>query len=338
MLAKDEVRRTKCEGRRTKDEVQSSNRKVRSTKCRVSSQRRERRDELRKQRSSPASPSRLVARLSSFVLRPSYFVLCALRFVLALCFSRWIAVVVAMTVVLVMRSGPVLGLDDSQAVQAAHDRLSRAPWYDADTGRVRPTRVPPRAPPPKIRNWEWKPSTTPGGSSRFAEVVAVLVWIGLVIALTVLVALFIHAFRQRTRRQPGAIGLNARQGGVARDVDRVEKLPIAVRRPQSDLLGEARRYYEAGNYVEAIIYLFSYQLVHLDRHDVVRLAKGKTNRQYLREMKSHDRIVGVVSDTMLVFEDVFFGSHDLDRSRFEVCWRQLDQFHQDVQNVAATGR
>lgn len=248
------------------------------------------------------------------------------------------AVVTAMTLVHALLSRPVLGLDDQQAVQAAHDRLSRAPWYDAETDRVRPTRLPPRDPPPKIRNWEWKPSTTRGGSSRFAEVVAVLVWIGLGLSLIVLVALFIRAFRQRASRRPGAIGLAARPGGVASEVDRVEKLPFAVRRPQSDLLGEARRHYEAGNYVEAIIYLFSYQLVHLDRHDLVRLAKGKTNRQYLREMKPHDGIVRIVSDTMLVFEDVFFGSRDLDRSRFEVCWSQLDQFHQDVQNVAATGR
>ena len=33
-----------------------------------------------------------------------------------------------------------------------------------------------------------------------------------------------------------------------------------------------------------MIYLFSHQLVQLDRHQIIRLAKGKTNRQYLREV------------------------------------------------------
>ena len=117
--------------------------------------------------------------------------------------------------------------------------------------------------------------------------------------------------------------------------DRVEKLPFRVQRPRADLLGEARRSYQAGDYAEAIVYLFSYQLVYLDKHDLVHLARGKTNRQYLREMGRGPGIVPVVEQTMLAFEDVFFGGHGLDRSRFELCWNGLEQFQRDVQQAAA---
>ena len=55
-----------------------------------------------------------------------------------------------------------------------------------------------------------------------------------------------------------------------------------------DLLAEARRHYQAGNYGAAIVYLFSFQLVQLDRRQIIQLAKGKTNRQYLREVGPRD--------------------------------------------------
>jgi hypothetical protein len=161
-----------------------------------------------------------------------------------------------------------------------------------------------------------------------------LVWIGLGLLLVLLVVLIVRAFQQRARLSSGATPFGRGAESAASDADRVEKLPFPVQRSRSDLLGEARRHYEAGRYVEAIIYLFSYQLVHLDKHDLVRLAKGKTNRQYLGELRSHRGIARMVSDTMVAFEDVFFGRHDLDRGRFERCWNQMDRFHHDVQQVA----
>ena len=50
---------------------------------------------------------------------------------------------------------------------------------------------------------------------------------------------------------------------------------------KAGLLEEARRSYEEGDYNTAIVYLYSYQLVKLDQNQWIRLAKGKTNRQYL---------------------------------------------------------
>lgn len=107
----------------------------------------------------------------------------------------------------------------------------------------------------------------------------------------------------------------------------MENLPFPVKRPQADLLGETRWHYEQGNFGEAIIYLFSYELVQLDTHHLIRLAKGKTNRQYLRELKADSSLRAILRQTMLTFEDVFFGHYELSRERFEACWRRLDEFH-----------
>jgi hypothetical protein len=92
-------------------------------------------------------------------------------------------------------------------------------------------------------------------------------------------------------------------------------------------LAEVRRLYEAGNYDQAVIYFFSFQLVQLDHHQFIRLEKGKTNRQYLRELHAHRSLRGLVEQVMLLFEDVFFGGRQLSRNQFDVCWQRLDEFH-----------
>jgi Domain of unknown function (DUF4129) len=118
-----------------------------------------------------------------------------------------------------------------------------------------------------------------------------------------------------------------------RDVDRVEALPFAVRRAAGDFLGEARRLYEAGQYSEAIIYLFSFQLVELDKHHLIRLAKGKTNRQYLREVRQRPLVRAILETTMIAFEDAFFGRKTISRERFESCWQRLDEFQRELDHL-----
>jgi hypothetical protein len=121
--------------------------------------------------------------------------------------------------------------------------------------------------------------------------------------------------------------------GTDDDVDRVDALPFKVRRPRGDLLEEARRQYEAGNYNEAIIYFYSYLLVELDKGQLIRLTRGKTNRQYLREIRRRRSLFELLEMTMIAFEDVFFGHHLLGRERFELCFRRLDEFETQVREA-----
>jgi len=101
---------------------------------------------------------------------------------------------------------------------------------------------------------------------------------------------------------------------------RIEALPDALRPAQGDLLSAAREAYAAGDYSRAVLYLFAHQLVELDRHQAICLERGKTNRQYLRELAGQNALREIFAHSMVAFEDLFFGRQTIDRARCEACW------------------
>lgn len=214
-----------------------------------------------------------------------------------------------------------IGVQPSQAyaaespgsVEAGHEAFEqgRYNWYDAERDTVKPLTLRASAPPRK-------PAEFDGGFLRY------LAWGILAAALVALVIFIAYAVRNRTRRQ-----VDPKKAAPSHRAA-VESLPFMADRSRGDLLGEARRHYQQGNYSEAIIYLFSYQLVELDRFALIRLAKGKTNRQYLRELGKSPPLRPPLELTMTAFEDVFFGRRALDRAGFEACWSQLPLFEQLV--------
>jgi hypothetical protein len=225
--------------------------------------------------------------------------------------------------------------DRERAVEAGRDALDRSiwqyPWYDAKTDGVRPIRV---AEP--WRGWEWLADRVEAffawlgrlftfrggrlGSMTWLEWVA---WAVILALLAVLAYLLVRAWRRRREDElhPAAA---AGEPDPADERRRVEALPSAVKR--GDLLGAAQECYQAGRYGEAIVYLFSHQLVQLDKNQLIRLAKGKTNRQYVRELGRRLPIRQLLEQTMVAFEDVFFGNHAIDRGRFETVWSRVDEF------------
>ena len=120
------------------------------------------------------------------------------------------------------------------------------------------------------------------------------------------------------------------------DIKRLEQLPFDIRAKQQGLLERAQAKYESGNYGEAIVLLFSYQLLQLDKYNLIRLVKGKTNRQYLRELRPHTEIQSLLQPTMISFEDFFFGGHTLSKERFEQSWQHVNRFHQLVRPTQST--
>ena len=164
----------------------------------------------------------------------------------------------------------------------------------------------------------------------------ILWWAIIVLIVVGLVVLVVFAVRYLSSSSAARGGEGEDDAALKSEVDRIENLPFRIKRPFSDLLSAARRAYEAGNYNEAIVYLFSYQLVHLDKRRLIRLSKGKTNRQYVRELRTREEISSLIVQSMLAFEEVFFGNHSLSRPRFEDCWNRLDEFHRSVdQHTAA---
>lgn len=214
------------------------------------------------------------------------------------------------------------------------------PWYDAEKDSLRRIEVqPPRDTAEHRRsNWQADPLPSSRGPSFGTDwsglraLVEGALWAGLLAILGFLIYFLVRTYL-RSHAAPNVADSPERETKTAADL--IESLPFEVPRPQGDLLEEAKRRYEQGAYAQAIVYLFSYQLVQLDRHQAIRLARGKTNRQYLRELLSRPELGGILEQTMVAFEDVFFGHHRLDRATFERCWERLDEFHQKLTEAAA---
>lgn len=216
--------------------------------------------------------------------------------------------------------------------QAFRDSAS-FPWYDPETDDLRDLHAKARQDEDtdtRKHGWEWEPPQTNANINwqyptlwQIVQYMAMALLVVLILGLVVLLLRYFLKQEDDIGSPGAAISSEDRVG----EVDRVEQLPFVVRRPGGDLLSEARALYEQGRYGEAMVYLYSYQLVQLDRHHMIHLAKGKTNRQYLREVRQEPRLRTILHGSIVAFEDFFFGHHDLDRQRFEECWQRLDEFH-----------
>lgn len=208
-------------------------------------------------------------------------------------------------------------------------------WYDADKGAYRPPvlskplddsirrngwvgkKKVPKPPNPNKRSWSW-------ANLGFGELAGWLVFGGLgTILLIGLIAIAYHFFGG----QFPAMGRKTVKSAIKVDMTKVEDLPFEVSATNDDPLAYAQSLMLAGHYNQAVVYLYGYMLLALDQSRKIHLQKGKTNRMYLRELRSETELQSIVNTTMLAFEDVFFGRHDIDRARFELLWQQLDAFH-----------
>jgi hypothetical protein len=207
-------------------------------------------------------------------------------------------------------------------------RVGAYPWYDSSKDDLQRINVKPPKPPKPPSNWDWGDWSFEGIKVFFdslGALVRVLLYALFAALLALLVYILVKVFLKQSSKD-GADEDEEDDEDRLGDVDRIEELPIQIAAPRGDFLAEARRRYEAGDYSGAIIYLFSYQLLYLDRHQRIQLTKGKTNRQYLREVRSLPQLQSMLARTMVAFEDVFFGHHPLERDAFEACWREVDEF------------
>jgi hypothetical protein len=207
------------------------------------------------------------------------------------------------------------------------------PWYDRQKDSIQRMDV---QPPRDIasRKSKWQPSNvTWSAPGWLATVLRILGWILLGLILVLLAYALARATVGVGWGKATAESMD--DDSLHGDIDRIEALPFQLKSPQVDLMAQARRHFEAGEFAQAITYLYSYQLIQLDRHQLIRLTKGKTNRQYVRELRSRRELRDILSRSMVVFEEVFFGHHSLSRERFETCWRRMDEFHQHLVQAAA---
>lgn len=233
-------------------------------------------------------------------------------------------------------------LTDVQAVETAKESFSgrtRYPYYDRQKDDVRQLSVEePVSDEAANRKSKWtgknaKANTRTGGGGNSASFLGpALQGLGLA-ALVIFIGLIAYLIARAFLKNEVTETKVSKVVETSRDVDKVQALPFQLRKPTSDFLAEAQRLYAAGNYSEAIIYLYSHLLVQLDTHHVIRLAKGKTNRQYLREARSRPALREILERTMIAFEDVFFGHHTLSREEFEACYSRVEEFHSHLEKL-----
>ena len=222
------------------------------------------------------------------------------------------------------------------AIESGRRALShspRLPWYDAEQDRVAriPAAIP--EPPPVADDWQWRPKKKAGGNWGNWKLDWLQVVIYLLLGILLAVVLFFLIKAAVDRIAVGSAKKSIPQDDAESERDRIERLPFPIRPPTGDLLDETRRHADAGRYREAIVYLFSYMLVQLDKHQVIRLNKGKTNRQYLREVRGWPKLLGMLNHAMVMFEDSFFGNHTIGQERFHLLWNRLDEFSQSLQDT-----
>ncbi|MFN0017846.1 MAG: DUF4129 domain-containing protein [Pirellulaceae bacterium] len=227
---------------------------------------------------------------------------------------------------------------EDSAIKDARESLGGGgafPWYDREKDALRPLNL--QRVEDDSDNRKSTATATPTAPTTTAP--PNLSWLGRVLqvmGIAVLVAILVLAVVLITRAFMNSEVTETTGSKVvetSQDVDRVEHLPFQLRKPTGDFLSEARRLYEAGDYSQAILYLYSHFLVQLDRQQVIRLAKGKTNRQYLRETRSRPVLFPILEITMISFEDVFFGHHKISREQFEASWNRLSEFEAELSRV-----
>jgi hypothetical protein len=152
-----------------------------------------------------------------------------------------------------------------------------------------------------------------------------LAWTFIIFALLIVGGILIWVFLKSDRLNSNSSVASA---GSATRKQRIQQLPFLLEQGPTDLRSLAERAAQQNDFGRAITFLFSHVLVTLDEHHRIQLKKGKTNRQYLRELQTNSELAAIYRRLMLAFEDHFFGGHEISPARFEACWRELPAFEQ----------
>ena len=236
--------------------------------------------------------------------------------------------------------------DAKTSVQRAAQTLPINRWYDKQTGQFVPPEAtaaeddpirtqgnvvaspPPTAPqaPSAAWNWNW-------GLGGITQWLPAFLFAVLAIGLLILLGLLTYYSLRDYLPQ----GSSPKRPTQALDIDpaRMADLPFEPKLTSDDPLSAAERAMQAGNYDDAIAYLYSYKLLALDQSRFIHLQKGKTNRMYLLELGNRTLLRENVEAAALTFESSYFGKHCVTREQFLAIWQQVETFHRLLQAVPA---
>lgn len=228
--------------------------------------------------------------------------------------------------------------------------LQESVWYDAEKGVI-PVEVEPKVDDSLNRDSRWLPkpkkvakpkpqtTTTPNAGNgvlnsglTFANIVG---WLLLILTVGSILGLIVYLMSKAEidlGGNPSSRGSGASDGAPDEQmIQRMKHLPAELRRTDVNLRSEAERLMHEGLYDQAIILLFGHQLLTLDRAGLLRLNRGKTNRQYVRETRFVDpSIADRLSQTVSAFERSYFGRHSIGQAEFAQLWQSGEQLERSV--------
>lgn len=264
---------------------------------------------------------------------------------LAWSLSFLLSVLCVLFIELSVNSASVQGQDEG-ARKALSD--SNLPWYNADTDQIQPIEIQGRKGatedhsnlPRKIKKAKAANNATAGGGAGTGQGVggggaSALIWAAIGVLIMALVGVLLWAFFRLESDESDQNAVIKRRRATA---DQIEALPFDVKMEGGDFRSLADSAYQQGDLRLAITYLFSHVLLSLDERELVRLRKGKTNRQYLAEIRAQQGAQRSLSDyytkVMVTFEDTFFGDRAIENAEFEACRSGLDGFINNIDQAS----
>jgi hypothetical protein len=186
------------------------------------------------------------------------------------------------------------------------------PWYDAQADSLR---MP--APPKQADAGKWR------------ETLALLV--NAVITALIICAIIVMGWvLYRKRPSDRSSGDNEDEAPDEALADSAMALPPELAAHAGNFLAAAERAAAAGDYRLAICCLFHHLLTVLGEAGLIRLARGRTNRQYLRQLAEHPSRPPL-TDAMRLFEGVYFGGHAADSAM----WEKMRSSQQFIERLIA---
>ncbi len=160
-----------------------------------------------------------------------------------------------------------------------------------------------------------------GGAFSIGQMLGTAVLFGL---LVLVVAVLFRLWRRADSPGSTTPALEA-AGGLAR----LANVPLGTRATPAELWRLALECRANGDLSGAVVAVFAYQLVALERKGLLRFAPGRTARHYVRDLKD-DRIASLLGRSLALFEQVYYGGRRPSAQAFERVWAEVERFQQSA--------
>ncbi len=184
---------------------------------------------------------------------------------------------------------------------------------------------------PSGNNWDWNfewPEWLQNFFGWWSDLLAAWGlngWIVLLVLFAVVFLIVIFVILARTDWGRNVLARNSAATRRLKPVSK-EELPFELEAANLSVDGlwqQALKAKQQGDFRRALMFLYSYLLIELDAKQLIRLSRGKTNRDYGRELNGILTVYPCFVATMDAFERVFFGRFQLPSEQVEELFSQV---------------